>query len=362
MDKSSLIIGGERSSGKTTLLNYLVGGTVNSPFPRGVRGRLSQINSATFSHPEPSIHQENTQAAVRVSTDGPDRKEISLSVLSGNCSELLLLTAHDLSQHILRSQPIDEPTCLSMSVESSNAKAIGLITEIGPGCLRDYVESGILTDPIASTQIQAPDVYIHLTSAIKPLAYVERQAILRFIADEVPVILFVNKCDLVEDDESLEEIDGLVSMFSSVDCGRWLPNYLCSFDRSKALSDAVLGIEKVAELIHSTKPVRSALSKSHTHAPMPQSPVQHNFSCSKQPVHPEEALLSSHSQEISVWPPEEHRHLIDKLNQHEHDPVAFFEELKTIDSAMLSKLQIVYWQLMRPGIRHLLWANRRQAQ
>lgn len=284
MSGSTLIIGGERSSGKTTLLNYLVSGTVTSPFPRGVRGRLSQINSTNFSWPESSIHQERWQAAVRLSTHGPDRKEIELSVRSGNCSELLLLTAHDLSQHILRAQPIDEPTCLSISVESIDAKPIGLITEIGPDCLKDYVETGGLWDPIASTKIEVPDIYIHLTSAIKPLAYVERQAILRFIAEEVPVILFVNKCDLVDDDESLDEIDSLVSVFSSVDCDRWLPNYLCSFDSSRALSAAVLGLEKVAELIYSSQPLMAALSKSQPQAPRPQWPRKQDLSRSAQSV------------------------------------------------------------------------------
>lgn len=246
MSRSRLLIGGGRSSGKTTLLNYLVSGTPTSPFPRGVHGRLSLGNSVNYIGIEGDVSSGDQPIVFRVSTSGPGKKEIEIRSNSIESSSLLFVTTHDLQHNILRAQNDDESTCLSLSIASNLVFSLTSITEIGAKTLETFSETGILFHPENTEQLEQPDIYVHLTSAIKPLAHIEREAILRFRSSNTPVILLVNKSDLADDANSLKEVEGLVSGFASNQC---LPKYFCSFANNRDSTGGVLDLEAVAELI-----------------------------------------------------------------------------------------------------------------
>jgi len=115
--------------------------------------------------------------------------------------------------------------------------------------LRTFCETGVLSHQTDAKQLELPNIYVHLTSAIKPLAHIEREAILKFCSLNVPTILLVNKCDLADDANSLIEVEGLVAAFATNQCGRWLPNYFCSFAKHRDSSSGAIDLEAVADLI-----------------------------------------------------------------------------------------------------------------
>jgi hypothetical protein len=249
MNRPHLLIGGERSSGKTTLLNYLVSGNATSPFPRGVHGRLSLGNAVRYTGSEAVDSSGDCPIALRVSTSGTQRKEIEIRSSSIDCLSLLFETTHNLHQTILRSQQDDESTCLSLSITSNHKFTITSLVEIGAENLQTFCETGILSHQTDTKQLELPDIYVHLTSAIKPLAHIEREAILKFCSLNIPIILLVNKCDLADDANSLKEVEGLVSSFTTNQCGPWLSKYFCSFAKNRDSSSSALDIDAVAELI-----------------------------------------------------------------------------------------------------------------
>lgn len=335
----SLVVGGERSSGKTSLLNILISGSVLCPFPRGVRGRLSLVNSATFGR-SAGCSSSGLVAAetLRVSTSGINRRELEIRSMTDDCFHILMSTACDMKTHLLSTQPEDEPTCLALSVDDKHGQLFDSVTEVGPDSLRSFVEMGELIEPKTLRKVGDPDFYVHMTSAIKPLAHLERQAILKFIEKEVPMLLFVNKCDLVDDDESLYEVDSLVSVFSSIECGQWLPNYLCSFVDGGHCASGVIGASKAAEIVRDALLVgvnaRESLGSRQG--------KRYSVGGGSRGLQSDASFMNpvAHDdfEEISVWPPSEHSNLIDSLNQMGDDPQALLEELRSLDAKVLSRL------------------------
>ena len=246
MGKLRLLIGGERSSGKTTLVNYLVSGEATSPFPRGVRGRLSLANRVLFREPVEIDKEKRCEISIRVGTNVKELKEFELSSRVFDCAGLLYLTVHDLCLHILRSQIDLTPTILSIDVTSRQHSLFTSVAEIGPESLRSLIDTGRIQHAEYLELIEDPDLYVHITSAIKPLAHVERQAILRFRSRNVPILLVVNKCDLVDDPDDLEEIEQLARAFTSDRGGLEVKCILCSFAGKKDASSMVASIEDVA--------------------------------------------------------------------------------------------------------------------
>lgn len=350
----SLVVGGERSSGKTSLLNFLISGSVVCPFPRGVRGRLSLVNSATFGRSAYSSSELVAAETLRVSTFGVNRRDLEIRSMTDDCFHVLMSTACDMKTHLLSAQPQDEPTCLTLSVDDKHGQLFDSVTEVGPGSLRSFVEMGELIEPKTLKRVGDPDFYVHMTSAIKPLAHIERQAILKFIQKEVPMLLLVNKCDLVDDDESLYEVDSLVSVFSAVECGQWLPNYLCSFVDGGHCARGVIGVSKAAEIVRDALLVDVNAKESlgsrqgRGYSVGGDSRGQQSDASFMSPV------AHDDFRGISVWPRSEHSNLIDSLNKMADDPQALLEELRSLDAKVLSRLYPFLGSEISPKVRRFL--------
>lgn len=355
MTKVAIVIGGERSSGKTTLFNYLLGGAISGPFPRGVHGRLSSLNTARFIPPRARIASSSRLAdIVRVSTYGSNRKELEVRSISGDSASILMLTVSNLTCHLLRAQSEDESVGLSLTIYEGTKRVIRSIAEVNPSALRCFVDTGNIIEPRLGTRINPPDLYIHLTSAIKPLAYVERQAIHRFASQGTPVLLFVNKCDQVDDAESLDEVSALVSGFSNIDSHYTIPNYLCSFSGELSPASEILSAQMVVDVIH------LALSDQRLRNPS----QGYNFGdinssvssgqCMQVPASSAQEPSSELVDTINVWPPVNHQKIIDRLNRIGCSPQALIEELRSMDLTTLSTLKLLYWNQLSPEVRRFL--------
>lgn len=235
-----------------------------------MHGRLSLGNAVEYSGNEQVALSEDHLIALRVSTSGTSRKEVEIRSNSLESSQLILEAAHSLYQAILRSQHDGELTRLSLSISTVHQFKITSITEIGADDLRTFCETGVLSHQGGADQLELPGIYVHITSAIKPLAHIERESILKFYSLDVPIILLVNKCDFSDDANSLKEVEELVSGFATNQGGPWLSTSFCSFAKNKESSSSALDIESVAELIRQA--IFSDIVKPHPQVAMTISP------------------------------------------------------------------------------------------
>jgi hypothetical protein len=90
------------------------------------------------------------------------------------------------------------------------------------------------------------------------LAHIEREAIRRFDSFDVPVVLLVNKCDLADDAESIEEVRQLVRAFVAMDCATQIPTFLCSFNEESVSIKNCLDIKAVVDQVRRSVAMRSA--------------------------------------------------------------------------------------------------------
>jgi hypothetical protein len=249
MDTHKVLIGGERSSGKTTLMNLLVSGKTSTPFPRGVRGRSSTLNTVQFSYAKSNELVGRKQTSIRISTSGTIPKIIDIQTPSPGCTEILLSAVRDISLSLLSIQPSEETTGLSLKIQADSQIPPGLMSEVCANALADFTGKNGFANQKAAYSIPLPRIYIHLTSAIKPLAHVERQAIIKFLSLDIPVIMLVNKCDLVCSETDFNEIFDLAHFFASNDCKKRLPYYMISLAVNDSPSEAVLGAKETRDLI-----------------------------------------------------------------------------------------------------------------
>ncbi len=249
MDTHKVLIGGERSSGKTTLMNLLVSGKTSAPFPRGVRGRSSTLNTVQFSYAKSHELGEHKQTSIRISTSGANPKIIDIHTPSPGCTEILLSAVRDLSLNLLSNQQSGETTSLSLKIHADSQILPGLMSEICTDTLADFTSKNGFANQKAAYSMPLPKIYIHLTPAIKPLAHVERQAIIKFLSLDIPVIMLVNKCDLVGSESDFNEIFDLARLFASNDCKKRLPYYMISLAVNDSPSEAVLGARETRDLI-----------------------------------------------------------------------------------------------------------------
>jgi hypothetical protein len=250
MDMHKVLVGGERSAGKTTLMNLLISGKTTDPFPRGIKGRSSKLNTAWFNHTDASREGEINQTLIRVSTSGLNSKQIDLQTSSPECTDILLSAVRDLTLNLLDGTLYENRTSISLEIHANGKAPFGLISEICADALADFANGDSHSKQGAVSSMPLPKIYIHLTPAIKPLAHVERQAVVKFLSLNIPVILLVSRCDLITSEEDFNEISSLVHIFSSKDCRNRLPYYMVSLAANESPpGDAIIGARDTRDLI-----------------------------------------------------------------------------------------------------------------
>lgn len=260
-----LLIGGGRSSGKSSLINFLTSGILSSPFPRGVKGRLSKLNSIQFNQVESSEDLGADSCRIKLSIGCDEKAKFDIAAPSDKYKPIMHATVHDLILHFVHSQQVHAGhASLSLCICSTKAPQFASIIELGESILEAFIETGRIEHEGADLDLY-PDAYVHITSAIKPLAFIERQAIKKFQSLGVPVLLLVNKCDLVDDADSLEDVIRFVEAFCAVDDGSLLPHYFSAFGKSSEgglnltdISKVALEIQRFCEDKSSLHPYRCA--------------------------------------------------------------------------------------------------------
>lgn len=327
----NVIIGGERSSGKTTLLNYLVSGLPSTPFPRGVLGRRSETNRAQLNYSFGDHEGSELAPVLRLKSTGPAQHEITITTNDFESRHLIALAAGEVSKNILMKVSDGEHVSLEAMVSCGVIDCVTFATELGQAELRSIPDCGIHS----VIQKQLPEdeglAYIHVSSAVKPLAHVEREAIRKVSSSGIPTLLLVNKVDLIESDEDYREVEELMLNFASKIKGACIDCYMCSF-ASHEDGSGIFPLQRVCGAL-------SSLIERNSSQPMLE--CEPNAKDAEEltvyMIEEAECAISDDNTKgleedspIPFAPPDYYKLVLDRVNSLASDPSALLEEIKAI--------------------------------
>ena len=326
----SVIIGGERSSGKTTLLNYLVSGLPETPFPRGVRGRRSKANQAHINNAVGNPTGSKSGPVLRLKSTGCARNEITISSDNFESRHLIALAAGEVSRNILIKVPDGEQTSLELISSFGLIGFVAFAAELGQEELRSIPNNGIhsvMQKQLAEDETLA---YIHVSSAHKPLAHVEREVIREVSSSGIPTLLLVNKVDLIESEEDFRDVEELMLNFALKIKGACIDCYMCSFANHNEES-GLFSLARVGEALSSLIERHSSQLTLGNHPN-----TQEHEGLSSKVLQGETTMFDDSSIEadedgfISFAPPDYYKLLLDRINDLASNPSALLEEIKAI--------------------------------
>lgn len=334
----SIIIGGERSSGKTTLLNHLISGLPDTPFPRGVRGRRSKANQVHFKNAFCDSKGKTSTLALRLRSGGSAPHEITISSDNYESRHLIALAAGEANKNILMNLPASEQASLEISSSFGIINRISFAAELGQADLHSIAHQGIhsvIKKQLAENERLA---YIHVSSAVKPLAHIEREAIRKVSFSGVPTLLLVNKVDLIESGEDYREIEQLMLNFTSKLTGACVDCYMSSFASNQEECSELLSLQKVGEALYSLVERNGSrvMLKCHPNAQEPVAaprPQQGEYS-----IYDNNLAEASEDISISFAPPDYYRLLLDRINSLAPNSSALLEEIKAIPPSTRSEI------------------------
>jgi|694.fasta_scaffold11577_14 hypothetical protein len=327
----NIIIGGERSSGKTTLLNHLVSGLPSTPFPRGVRGRQSEANRAYLNYSFGDPEGSQLAPVLRLKSIGSAQHEITISTNDFESRHLIALAAGEVSKNILMKVSDGEHASLEVMVSFGFVGSVTFAAELGQAELRSIPDNGIHS--VVRKQLPEDErlVYIHISSAVKPLAHIEREVIQKVSSSGIPTLLLINKVDLIESDEDYRDVEELMLNFASRIKGACIDCYMCSF-ASHEDGSGIFSLQRVGEALSSLIE-RNSSQPTLECQPNVQEPEELTSSKNQQG---ECAILDDYINDleedslISFTPPDYYKLLLDRVNSLASDPSALLEEIKAI--------------------------------
>ena len=326
----NVIIGGERSTGKTTLLNYLVSGLPETPFPRGVRGRRSEANQAHFNNAVSNPTGGILDPVLRLKSTGCARNEITISSDNFESRYLIALAAGEVSRNILMKVPDGEQTSLEVISSFGLIGFVAFAAELAQEELRSIPSNGIHSVMQKQLFEDKRLVYIHISSALKPLAHVEREVIRKVASSGIPTLLLVNKVDLIENEEDYREVEELMLNFASKIKGACIDCYMCSFashDEEPGLFSLARVGEAISSLIerHSSQLILGSHPNTQEHEGLSSKVLQGEIT-----MLDDKSIEADEDGSISFAPPDYYKLLLDRINDLASNPSALLDEIKAI--------------------------------
>lgn len=327
----NVIIGGERSSGKTTLLNHLVSGLPDTPFPRGVRGRRSKANRVYFDNALGDPESSPLTSVLRLKSTGYAEHAITISSDNFESRHLITLAAGEVSKNILAKVSDSEQTSLEVMASFSTIGCVTFAAELGQAELRHIPNNGIYS--VMQKQLAEDEglAYIHVSSAVKPLAHIEREVIQKISSSGIPTLLLVNKVDLIESDEDYREVEQLMLNFASKVKGACIDCYMSSFASCEEGS-GLFSLQRVDEALFSLIERNSSqlMREIQPNPQDPESPPSSKMQQGEYIVFDDNSIGLDEDISIPFTPPDYYKLLIDRVNSLASDPSALLEEIKAI--------------------------------
>ncbi|MEA5400971.1 hypothetical protein VB734_13060 [Synechococcus sp. BA-124 BA4] len=304
----------------------------DTPFPRGVRGRRSKANRVHFDNALGDPEGSTLASVLRLKSTGCAEHDITISSDNFESRHLIALAAGEVSKNILAKVSDSEQTSLEVMASFSIIGCVTFAAELGQAELRSIPNNGIYS--VMQKQLAEDEglAYIHVSSAVKPLAHIEREVIQKISSSGIPTLLLVNKVDLIESDEDYREVEQLMLNFASKVKGACIDCYMSSFASCEEEGSGLFSLQRVDEVLFSLIERNSSqfLLASQPNPQDPEGPPSPKIQQGEYIVFDDNSIGLDEDISIPFTPPDYYKLLLDRVNSLASDPSALLEEIKAI--------------------------------